>query len=368
LRILERVSGAGRAVALAGGEILTLEGPFGECVVGTAVDRALTVLRGIGWGRTAVEPGLATSTELSRALGAFRGRIEVMEPIGARPSLVRFTELASRNHVRHVEEVESVDARRVGPFELLEHIGNGGMGSVYRAQPLGGGVPVVVKVLHEQFARDFKYAAAFYAEARLGWSVDHPRVGRVLDWGIDVKRRVLFLTMAPVAGETLTAQLNRTGPLDGGALMDLARGVLDGLAAIHDAGVIHRDLKPGNLMMTPDGPVIIDFGIALPLDGNRARPAGTPSYMSPEQSRGRPLDERSDLYQLAVLLCRVGSARWPFPGDTVLERLQWRDAHEVEVLPEVLPADLRSVLLRALRRDPAERFATARAMKAAITP
>ncbi|MCB9675045.1 MAG: protein kinase [Alphaproteobacteria bacterium] len=368
LRLAERLSGPDRAVAIAGGGLLALEGPAGEVVVGTAVDRALTVLRGIGWGRTAVDPELALAPGFPRTLEQFRGRMEVVEGWGARPALLRFTELAARGHVKHVDEDVEIDERRVGPFELLEHLGQGGMGSVYRARHRDGGQPVVLKVLHEEYARDFKYAAAFYREARLAWAVDHPRVERVLDWGVDTARRVLFLTMVPLHGPTLTKRLKEEGVLDHAAVTDLANGLLDGLAAIHDAGVVHRDLKPDNVICTESGPVVIDFGVALEMDGGRTRVAGTPSYMSPEQSRGRVLDERSDLYQLAVLLCRAGTGRWPFPGKTAVERLTWRDANEVEALPAGLPPVLEAAVLRALRTDPAARFATARAMKAAINP
>ncbi|MEZ4318032.1 MAG: protein kinase [Myxococcota bacterium] len=378
LRVVERVSGEQRSVALAAGGVVALEGQFGEAVVGTAVDRAMTVSRAIGWGRTAVDPSLAESARFARTLQGFRGRMEVVEGWGARPALLRFTELAARGHVVYAEARSRKDepgataatgrepSRTIGPFTLGDQLGKGGMGAVYRAEHQQSGEAVVIKVLHEKYAQNFKYAAAFYQEARLGWAVHHPRVVRVLDWGIDVERRVLFMVMAPIEGEPLLKVLQREGRIRGDALVDLASGVLDALAAIHDAGVLHRDLKPGNVLVTADGPVLIDFGIALPIDGQRAAVAGTPSYMSPEQSYGRPLDERSDLYQLAVLLCHIGTAQWPFPGDTSLDRLKWRDSHAVETLPGGLPAVLEPVLLKALALDPAERYPSARAMKAAF--
>jgi predicted Ser/Thr protein kinase len=367
LEVVEAISAADRAVALAGGAVVTLTGEDGSTVVGEAIDRVLTVLRGVGWGRTAVEPTLSQDPSFAQALARFQGRIQLVEGWSVRPPLLRFSPLATEVPT-HPEEPLDDDTIPgfVGPFRVQEKLGRGGMGSVYRAVHERTREVVVLKALHARYARDFKYAAAFYREARLGWAVRHPRVCRVLDWGIDPARRVLFLTMEPVAGETLRDRVRRDGPLRGDALRSLALELLEALSAIHDAGVVHRDLKPTNVMCTRRGAVIIDFGVALPMDGERSRVAGTVAFMSPEQSRGRVLDERSDLYQLAVLLVRVGTARWPFEGRAPLDRLRWRDAHPVESLPPGIPDDLVPVLLRALKVDPAERYPTARAMRAAI--
>ncbi len=374
IEVAEAVSGPDRAVALASGAIITLSGEAQETVVvGEAIDRAMTVLRGVGWGRTAVEPDLTEAPSFSRILSRFGGRVELIEGWRVRPALLKFsvpeTDLPSEPDVEPDIELEEDDETIpgfVGPFRIQEKLGRGGMGAVYRAVHQQSREVVVLKALHARYARNFKYASAFYREARLGWAIRHPRVCRILDWGIDPVRRVLFLTMEPIAGETLRDRVRRDGPLRGDALRQLAVELLEALSAIHDAGVIHRDLKPTNVMCAERGAMLIDFGVALPMDGQRSRVAGTVAYMSPEQSRGRVLDERSDLYQLAVLLVRVGTARWPFEGKTPIDRLKWRDANPIESLPDGLPEDMVPILLRGLAVDPSERYPTARAMLAAL--
>ena len=368
LEVAEAMARPDRTLALAHGATITARKDGASLVLGEAVDRALTVMRGVGWGRAAVDPELTREPRFAQVLSRFQGRIEVIEGWSVRPALLRFTTASTDLPSAPDDEEDDEDTipAMVGPFRIQEKLGRGGMGTVYRAVHGGTRQVVVLKALHARFARNFKYASAFYREARLGWAIRHPRVCRILDWGVDPIKRVLFLTMEPVAGETLRDRLRRDGPLRGDALLTLAAELLEALTAIHDAGVVHRDLKPTNVMCTARGAMLIDFGVALPMDGERSRVAGTVAFMSPEQSRGRVLDERSDLYQLAVMLVRVGTARWPFEGKTAIDRLKWRDAHPLTSLPDGLPETLVPILLKALQLDPDDRYPTARAMLAAV--
>lgn len=361
LSAVVKLSSNTSTLAISRGSMLTTRGPFGEVALGESIDRATALVRRVGWGRIAVDTRLAEDAALHDLIAAEYPSLELVPGWGARPALLRHSALAIAARL----DVPDAPPARLGPYAVGQEIGRGGMGVVYLATHEDTGEEIVVKVLEAAQSRDVRYVAAFYEEARLGWTIDHPNVVRVLDWGADPETGRLFLAMEKLDGPNLL-QLIRQGTLSSPAVLDLTRDLLEGLAAIHDAGVIHRDIKPANVMSTPRGAVILDFGIAHRADVRETAFAGSVLWMSPEQGGQRGADARSDLYQLALVLCFAATGRSPFPEQEEMDSLVWRTRHELTELPPGIPPPLTRVLLRALRRNPDERYATAHAMRSEV--
>src|SRR5437016_900390 len=190
-----------------------------------------------------------------------------------------------------------------GRYRIIALLGCGGMGEVYRATDLTLGQSVALKFLPAEAARNERLLERFHGEVRVARQVSHPNVCRVYDIG-EVEG-MPFISMEYVDGEDLASLLLRIGRLPAGKAMETARKICAGLSAAHDRGVIHRDLKPQNIMMNKRGEVVImDFGLAAiadQLNGPEAR-NGTPAYMSPEQLRGEAVTGKSDIYALGLLL------------------------------------------------------------------
>ena len=219
---------------------------------------------------------------------------------------------------------------RMGPYEILEPLGAGGMGEVYRARDTRLGRDVALKVVKGAPGEDAR--RRFEREARLASSLSHPNVCAVFDVGRAGDADYVVFEL--VRGETLHARLAR-GPLPPDELVSTAEGIAAGLAAAHEAGIVHRDLKPSNVMLTPHGPKILDFGLARvqsaatesgvatatgPLTA-RDEILGTAPYMSPEQAAGRPLDARSDVFSFGAMLYEMASGRRAFAADSTAETL-----------------------------------------------
>jgi eukaryotic-like serine/threonine-protein kinase len=259
-------------------------------------------------------------------------------------------------------------------FEILGPLGRGGMGMVYRAFDRELGETVAIKVLRPDVAREsFRNEQRFRSEIRLARRVRHRNVCSVYGDGVD--RGLLYICMELIEGENL-ARLAREGSgLPEAEAWSATLQVADGLRAIHEVGVVHRDLKTANLMRDRAGTVkVMDFGIAKqhgPGAGGATVTAtgalmGTPEYMSPEQLRGDEVDFRSDLYSLGVVAYELFTGSPPFRGDTPVATIvkQLQDAPDL-ALP-ALPRALRSVLARALAKSPEDRYATADEMGRAL--
>ena len=276
----------------------------------------------------------------------------------------------------------------LGPYTILAPIGAGGMGEVYRARDRRLEREVAVKVLPESLAQRGDALARFEREAKVLAALSHPAILAIYDVGR--LGGVSYVVTELLEGETLKARMDR-GPLPWRAALELAMPLLDGLAAAHSRGVIHRDLKPDNIFLTRDGVVkILDFGLAA-LDRDPAADPGDPSqdrtrsaltgpqavvgtvrYMAPELLRHLPADPRSDLFALGCVLCEMITARAPFGRDTIAETIAailTEDPPGLAKLDgEPPPALLEQIVHRCLARDPEQRFGSALELRAALRP
>jgi eukaryotic-like serine/threonine-protein kinase len=268
-----------------------------------------------------------------------------------------------------------------GRWQLEREIGAGGMGRVFEARHLTLGNRVAVKLLHAQRLGAPEAVHRFLREARLAGVATHPGIARVFDFDITTDGAP-YMVMELLAGTTLEARMqgpDRISLVDG---IDVLLDVLDTLAAIHAAGVVHRDIKPGNIFVMADpSPVrakLLDFGLArgidpLGTDANLTRTGqvlGTPHYMSPEQARGQTMvGPDADLWAMGVILYGLATGRRPFPGENYNETLAnilTRDPPSVRSIAPSLPPLLESVLRRCFARDPGKRYRTAEDLSRAL--
>ena len=275
----------------------------------------------------------------------------------------------------------------LGPYRVLEKLGEGGMGEVYKARDARLGRDVAIKVLPAEFAADPDRLRRFEQEARAASALSHPNILVVHDIGSH--EGTPYLVTELLEGETLRARLGR-GLLFPGEAVELAVQMASGLAAAHEKGIVHRDLKPENLFVTGDGHVkILDFGLAKLLRppgettaastvAGATEPGmvmGTVAYMSPEQVRGQAVDHRSDIFSLGCVLYEMLGGERPFAGATAADTLAailTRDPRPLTDSRPDLPPALETVVLRCLEKRPEERFDTARdaafALRAAVQP
>jgi eukaryotic-like serine/threonine-protein kinase len=251
-------------------------------------------------------------------------------------------------------------------YRLEERIAGGGMGEVWLAQDTVLGRDVAVKVLRREYADDPTFLARFRAEARHTGGLSHPGIAAVYDFGEGRPEDggSPYLVMENVPGEPLSALVSRERTLSAERTLDVIGQAALGLQAAHDAGVIHRDVKPGNILVTPDGTVkITDFGIAratnsVPLTQTGAI-MGTAYYISPEQASGQPVTPASDIYSLGVVAYECLTGRRPFDGDTPVSVALAQVSQEPPALPRDLPEPVRDLVMQMLAKDPANRPASA---------
>jgi Tol biopolymer transport system component/tRNA A-37 threonylcarbamoyl transferase component Bud32 len=264
---------------------------------------------------------------------------------------------------------------KLGPYEVVALIGSGAMGKVYRARDLRLGREVAIKVLHANVADDPHRLARFEREARALAALNHPHI--VTIFSVEEADGTSFLTMELVDGKPLDRLVPAAG-LAAEEFVEFAVELADALAAAHEKGIVHRDLKPANIMVTKDGRIkVLDFGLVRDLRGfgdeeaTRASAGetqaglvvGTPAYMAPEQIAGGPVDHRSDIFSLGVVLHQMAAGRHPFSGASSPEKMSaiLRDTPEpLTVLRPDLPAELARIVRRCLEKDPRRRMQSAR--------
>jgi len=259
-------------------------------------------------------------------------------------------------------------------YKVLEKIGQGGMGEVYRAEDTNLSREVAIKVLPEQFTKDPQRLARFEREAKLLAQLNHPNIAAI--YGFEEADDVRFLAMELVPGETLAERVAK-GPVPVEEALEICLQIAEGVEAAHEKGVIHRDLKPANVKVTPEGKVkILDFGLAkafeegTPVTDISQSPTlteemtragvilGTAAYMSPEQARGKPVDKRADVFAFGSVLYELLTGRRAFEGETVTDTLAsvLKGEPEWDLLPQDIPGTIRFLLSRCLQKDPGKRL------------
>ena len=264
----------------------------------------------------------------------------------------------------------------ISHYKVLEKIGSGGMGEVFRAHDTKLNRDVALKILPEQFASDSQRMGRFQREAEVLASLDHPNIGQI--YGIEEAGQTKALVLQLIEGPTLADKIAQ-GPIPVEDTLKIALQIAEGLEAAHEKGVIHRDLKPANIKITPEGQVkILDFGLAKALEGETPSDSslsqsptltaaatqagvilGTAGYMSPEQARGEPVDQRADVWAFGCVLFEILTGRGTFDGRTVSDVMaavlakdpQWNS------LPNNLHPRLRLLLERCLEKEFKDRYA-----------
>jgi eukaryotic-like serine/threonine-protein kinase len=250
-------------------------------------------------------------------------------------------------------------------YEVEVLLGQGGMARVFRGTDRVLNRTVAVKVLSPQFASDDQFVARFRREAQAAAALNHPNIVSVYDTGD--QGDVHYIVMEYVEGRTLRDVIRQEGPILPERASEIAQAVARALATAHEAGLVHRDIKPGNIMLTRDGEVkVMDFGIARTSTGDTltqtAAVLGTASYLSPEQAQGSTVDARSDIYSLGCVLYEMLTGRPPFTGDTPVA-IAYKHVREDAVHPSNLnpdvPPSLDAVVMKAMAKNPDNRYQTA---------
>jgi serine/threonine protein kinase len=269
---------------------------------------------------------------------------------------------------------------RLGVYEIVAKLGEGGMGQVYRARDTKLDRDVALKTLPELFASDPDRLMRFEREAKTLAALNHPHIAQI--YGFEQSADASALVMEFVEGEDLAQRIAR-GPIPLDEALPIARQIAEALEAAHEQGIIHRDLKPANIHVRADGTVkVLDFGLAKALDGARRAAAaadntrltsptitspamtaaglilGTAAYMSPEQARAKPVDKRADIWAFGVVLFEMLTGHRAFGGDDVTETLAEliKSDPDWSLLPAATPSSIRRLLSRALQKDPRRRL------------
>src|SRR5688500_8572783 len=260
-----------------------------------------------------------------------------------------------------------IDTLFDGRYRISRKLGSGGMANVYLAQDEELGRRVAIKILDDRHARDDQFVERFRREAQNAAGLSHPNIVSIYDRG--EAEGTYYIAMEHIEGRTLKELLVSRGPSPLGIAIDYTRQILSALRFAHRNGIVHRDIKPHNVIVDGEGRVkVMDFGIARAGSSQMTEAGsiiGTAQYLSPEQARGAPVDQTSDLYSTGIVLYELLTGTVPFTGDTPVEiamkHLQQTPAPPSSHRPEV-PRDLDYVVLRALAKDPSERYHTAEDM------
>ena len=252
-------------------------------------------------------------------------------------------------------------------YQIQEKLGGGGMGVVYKAHDTKLGRLVALKFLPPHLGFDEEAKARFIHEAKAASALDHANICTIYDID-ETEAGQLFIAMAFYAGETLKKKIAR-GPLPVEEALDYAMQVAEGLSRAHEAGIVHRDVKPANVMVTREGVVkIVDFGLAKVQDVSLTQTGatlGTAAYMSPQQALGQPVDHRTDLWSLGVMLYEMLTGERPFGGDyaqAILYAIRHDEPKPMEALCAEMPEALEEMVQKLLRKDPDERYGQAEEM------
>lgn len=256
-------------------------------------------------------------------------------------------------------------------YQITERIGIGGMAEVYRAQDNVLGRLVAVKVMLPQYAADPNFTKRFKQEAAAAANLQSPYIVNVYDWGQD--DGTYYIVMEFVRGSDLKTAINERGAINQRKVAEIGSQVCQALSVAHNLDIIHRDIKPQNIMVQPDGNVkVMDFGIARAKNSVMTQTSsvlGTAHYISPEQAQGKELTAASDIYSLGIVLYEAATGKLPFDGpdavSVAMKQVNDLPAPPREINPDIDPA-LEAIIMRAMAKNPAERFATAQDMRYAL--
>ena len=280
-----------------------------------------------------------------------------------------------------------LEGKTISHYRILERIGRGGMGVVYKAEDLRLGRYVALKLLPHVLASEPEARQRFEREARAASALNHPSICTVYE--IDESEDLHLMAMELIEGETLQERIARS-PLETPNVVDIAVEICSALEATHSVGIIHRDIKPSNILITPQGRAkLVDFGVAkraclaselsaggptpvsvTALDSsltNAGAALGTAAYMSPEQATGQEVDARSDLFSLGTVLYEMVTSKHPFPGNNVgevLRAIRVQSPPTIKQINSTVPVELIRITTKALEKDRSQRYQTARAMRA----
>jgi serine/threonine-protein kinase len=256
-------------------------------------------------------------------------------------------------------------------YKIVEKIGSGGMADVFLADDMLLGRKVAIKTLHAQFAADPTFIARFKREARAAANLHHPNIVDVYDWGNDGNS--YFLIMEYIKGRTLKEIMLQEGPLSYEKIVKYSMQICDALDTAHKNELIHRDIKPQNIIVSDDDiPKITDFGIAKSLTATLTQGStvfGTANYISPEQAEAKSISLTSDIYSLGIVIYEMASGELPFRGDNPIS-IAMKHIHEEPMHPsyyrEDIPYGLEQVILKAISKDPLDRYQTAMELKESL--
>jgi serine/threonine protein kinase/Flp pilus assembly protein TadD len=258
-------------------------------------------------------------------------------------------------------------------YQIIEELGKGGMGNVYKVLDTKIKEKIALKLLKPEIASDKKTIERFSNELKFSRKIRHENVCQMYD--LNEEKSMQYITMEYVHGEDLKRLIRKMGQMSAGQAISLAKQVCAGLSEAHKLGVVHRDLKPQNIMVDDEGKArIMDFGIARSLKGKGMTGAGvmigTPEYMSPEQVEGKDVDQRSDIYSLGVILYEMVTGRVPFEGDTPFAigiKQKSEIPREPGELNSQLPSDLSKVIMKCLEKDKDKRYQSAGEVRSELT-
>ena len=258
-------------------------------------------------------------------------------------------------------------------YQLIERVGIGGMAEVYRAHDTVLDRVVAVKVMLPQYAADQTFQARFRQEAASAAKLQSPYIVSIYDWGLDAESDTYYIVMEFLKGTDLKTAIKERGAINQRKAAEIGSQVAQALQVAHEGGIIHRDIKPQNIMIQPDGNIkVMDFGIARAGDAGLSQTAtvlGTAHYISPEQAQGKDLTGLSDVYSLGVVLYEATTGRLPFEGtDSVSVAV--KQVNELPPAPRSINPDidpvLEAIIMKAIEKDPAQRFANAQEMRQAL--
>ncbi len=318
------------------------------------------------FGKILIERALVTQGQLDQCLKLQAAEVDIGRPRRSLGDLMMELGFITKAQL----DLALAEQRRrlkdlvVGPYHIIDKLGSGGMGAVYRAQVPDTGVEVALKLLPKNLSNDPNFLARFHREANLGMGLNHPHLVRTIDFG--ESKGTYYIAMEVVEGGTLDHHLNVSGAIPERTALKIARDLLGALQYAHEKGLIHRDIKPSNILFDREGKSkLSDFGLAKAAEPDpqfmtHGTTVGTPHYMAPEQARGEELDIRADLYAMGATLYHAVTGQTPFSGSSaaVMHSHLKRELPPPETLNPNLSPGCVAFIKRLMAKDRKDRYPT----------